>query len=291
MKTATNNVTNLLNGDPQSYRWAEIYRLQLLDGSNSFYTSMDQDISWAGYNWNSNDLLIKRGRIIQSIGLEVDELEITVFPRENANLAGVPWIQAVRNGVLDGAILHLARIFYDGSWNTANQIGGIDLFRGNVSDIDPIGRSSAVIAVKNLYELLNVPWPRFVYQAPCMWRLYDAGCGANKAAFTVSGTVSGNGNNTISFNTNLPQANNYFDQGVIAFTSGNLSGVRRTVKSFAANGNIITVISPLSSSPTNGVGFNAYPGCDHTEATCNNTFNNHENFRGCPFIPTAETGV
>jgi len=287
MKTASNEVITLLNSSNQFYM-AEIYTFTLSNNSVLRYTSLDVDVSYNGNTFSSQGLLIKRGKITQTIGVEVGELDLEVYPT-TANIGNDAWLPAARNGALDGASVLLQRLFYS-DWNS-NAVGSANFFFGNVSDIDPIGRTKASIKVKSILELLSVPWPLHLYEAPCQWPLYANGCGLNKTSFTVSGNVVGNNSNTSVVYTNMNQANNYFDLGVISFNSGNLNGTRRTIKSFADANNAVTLIVPLPTAPGNGATFTIYPGCDHKKTTCNNTFTNSNNFRGMPYIPVSETGI
>jgi hypothetical protein len=48
---------------------------------------------------------------------------------------------------------------------------------------------------------------------------------------------------------------------------------------------------PLPNSPSGGDNFTAFPGCDHTMATCAQKFSNLINFGGVPFVPVPETAV
>jgi uncharacterized phage protein (TIGR02218 family) len=285
MKTASNDVIDAL----QNYadlKFAEIYTFTLADNSTYLYTSLDVNIVIGSNEYKSDGLLIKRGPMRQGLGLQVDDLEITVYPT-TANIGGVGWLAALRNGALDGATVLLQRVFFKW-WAADGFIGAITLFNGNVSDIDPIGRAGAVLKVASIAELLSVMWPRMVYSAQCVWRLYDAGCTANRTSFTVSGNVTGNGT-VNSFPTGLAQANNYFDQGVVRFTAGNNIDVMRTIKSYSA-GNV-SIPYPLLYAPAANDAFQIYPGCDHSQNTCIFKFSNGNNFRGFPFIPVPEAGL
>jgi uncharacterized phage protein (TIGR02218 family) len=127
-----------------------------------------------------------------------------------------------------------------------------------------------------------------VYAAQCVWALYWPGCSANRNSFTVSGNVTGNGTVNV-IPTDLAQANNYFDLGVIRFTSGNNIDVMRSIKSYSA-GNV-NVAYPLLYAPVANEAFDIYPGCDHRQSTCIDRFSNGNNFRGFPFIPVAEAAI
>lgn len=82
----------------------------------------------------------------------------------------------------------------------------------------------------------------------------------------------------------------YFAQGVITFTSGPNSGLKRTVASYAAGG-LITLVLPLPVAPVAGNTFSIVPGCDKQMLTCEQKFNNLINFGGQPFIPQPEASI
>ena len=283
MKTCNpNTVSTLLNYT--NLLAAEIYTFTPASGNQLLYTSLDTSITIQGNTFESGGLLIKRGSIKQALGVTVDQLELTVYPT-TANIAGVPFLAALRNGALDGAMVLLQRMFFKW-WAMDGLIDTITMFNGYVSDIDPIGRTSATLKISSVADFLSVQWPRMVYAAQCVWRLYDAGCGVNRNSFTYSGSVTGNA--TVNgFSTSLNNANDYFDQGAVIFTSGQNIYALRTVQLFSA-GNV-SIAYPLLNAPANNDTFNIYAGCDHQYQTCVSKFSNGNNFRGFPFIPAPES--
>jgi hypothetical protein len=84
---------------------------------------------------------------------------------------------------------------------------------------------------------------------------------------------------------------NYFNQGVIVFTSGLNTGVMRTVKSYLNAFGTISLTIPLPHIPAAGDTFDIYPGCDKLMSTCNTKFNNISNYRGMQFTPAPETAT
>lgn len=89
---------------------AEIYTITLISGTVLHYTSFDVDVLWEGDLYTSGEVLITRKGITQKTGTEVAELELTMVPR-GALIDGVPWLEAVNNGALDGATISLQRLF------------------------------------------------------------------------------------------------------------------------------------------------------------------------------------
>lgn len=273
---------HLAGGGP--YLLADLYLISMPDGSLLRWTSFDVDVSWSGYTWSASCPVLTRGTTRVVIGVEVDTLDLTIAPRTSDTVAGLPLLAAARAGAFDGARLTLYRAFLaaDGS-----AIGAVMRFSGRFADVD-FGRSAMAVRVNSDAEALSVQLPRNTYSPTCGRTLYAPGCDVSRAANTVTGTV-GAGSNTRQIICTLGATSAWWDQGGMQFTLGALTGTRRTVKSYAAG--VLTLFSPLAAAPAVGDTFAVYPGCDKTLATCQTKFNNGAKFRGCPFIPSAETGL
>lgn len=288
MKTASTALRNLIEGG--LFFQADLFTLTLVDGTVIRYTSADISLAWGGHTFIS--FRIVRDRIKVSLGLDVDQMQATLYPGTSDTLAGVPFVQAVALGGLDGATM-LVEKAYLSTWGDPSVplapviVGVLHGFEGKISDLDG-SRTEIRTTVKSALELLNMDMPREVYQSTCLHIVYDPGCALSRAAFTVTGAVTGSpGLN--SFHSGLGQADGYFDQGVIAFTSGACNGARRTVKSYA--GGSFSFVLPLPAVPSVADTFAAYPGCDRTQATCAAKFSNIAHFKGYPYIPAPETAI
>lgn len=298
MKTHTPELIALLNGSSQ-FIMADLYTIHLITGTVLCYTSADIDITYAGTTYSARGPLIRRGTVRTVLGLEVDKLDMTISPKPGMDghlLDGQPFIPTALQGALDGAWVMLQKAFLS-SW-ALPPVGAVVMFFGRVSDVSGT-RSALPVDVKSALELLNTKIPRNVYQASCMHTLYDGGCAVNKAARTVSGTVTGTNETGLWLQSNVGSPSGWFDQGVLTFTSGVNAGLQRTVKSFS-NINTgagssygyegqFTFALPLPSAPAVGDTFSVYPGCDKTQSTCTDKFNNLPRFRGFPYIPVPET--
>jgi uncharacterized phage protein (TIGR02218 family) len=289
MKTATPQLIALLNGNAPFFK-ADFFTLTLADGTVLRTTSADRILTFGANTFLPAAPIMNRTRSRTVIGVEVDTIDVTIFPKiENAQfgvvgdtLQGLPWIAATRQGALDGAFL-LIETAYLAEWPTVVGTLVTSYGRVGVADTD---RTSVSLQVKSALELLNTQMPRNLYQSVCLNTLYDTACAAVKVSFTVTGSVSGS--STISgFSTALGQASGYFEQGVLTFTSGANNGLKRTVKSFA--GGAFTFAFPWPVAPGVGDTFSVFAGCDKTKATCNSKFSNLGRFRGFPEIPVPET--
>jgi len=291
MKTASEDLKNLLHTSKIFYM-ADLFEFVFIDESKSYHTTIDTDIKYNGNIHDSKSLLISRGAIKLSRGVQVDELSLTIEPR-TATLFGENWFVAARLGYLDGSRLILKRAFFP-NWGTLNlpePTGTITRFSGRISTIENISRMSIDLIAKSDLELLNVKWPRNVYQPSCLWTLYDNGCKFNRDIVRRVGTIQAGSTRTKLF-TNLTDVDNFFNLGVIRLTSGDNYDRVRTIKTYTESAGTINLIYPLTYQPLAGDSFEAWPGCDKQMSTCiYKYYDNIENYRGCPFVPQNETSI
>lgn len=255
----------------------ELYKFRLSDGTLLYYTSGDADIDYYGQTFLAGELNFERSPIRTAVGVEVDEVTISVYPGSNGSSILSP--EFVNNGGLDGAWLTIFRV---------RQSYGVYLFEGLVSDATA-DRSKAELTVSAATLLLNIDMPRNVYTAGCIHTVFNGGCGLIKANFAnPSAVLSGSTNRVLLCG--LTQAQGYFDLGTITFTSGANAGVTRTIKAYDVGA--ISLSYPLRTAPAVGDSFIAYPGDDkRMTETCAAKFGNLPNYRGFPFIPVPEATI
>jgi uncharacterized phage protein (TIGR02218 family) len=228
----------------------------------------------------------ERSDIQQSVGLSVDNMDITMRPyyKRQAVLFGAQTLlQAAQSGVLRGATLQLERLVF--ATGPSDYQGRWVEFAGTLAIKNTAG---GVIKAQVLSELnlLDKPMPPDVYQPQCRNTVFNASCGLSRAAWAAAGAVTSTATRS-QFSTAMGQAASYFDQGVVQVTSGANAGEKRTVKSFA--GGIFTFALPWPQDFQVGDTLSAVPGCNRSLDVCTNKFNNRIRFRGEPFIPQPET--
>ena len=282
MKTATRELIDLLHGSDE-FLMADLFRITLSNGQILRHTNADMPVVWDGQTYEAHKLIIKRGATRVAVGLDVDSNTLEIAAEPDYRLEGLQWSEAALGGALDGARVVIERIFFS-DW--ATPVGAVVIFSGRVSDVSG-SRSAVKVDVKSDIELLNVSSPRNIYQAGCMRTLYDGGCKVNREKFTVNGRVTANSATGTELACNLTQADGWFNQGVIKFTSGRNAGLSRTVKEYK-NGRLSFALR-LPFPPQSGDVFKIYPGCDKRQETCGGKFNNIVHFRGFPYIPAADT--
>lgn len=257
---------------------AECYTIWLTTGAVLTYTDLDIAVALNGYVYAANSVLVSGLKYRVSCGVNVDAQQVTIFARTSDTIGGVPFLQALRQGLFDGARIQREKAFFT-AWGSP-PIGSVVLFKGRVAQIDSIGRTSAQVTVASDLVLLDIDMPRNVYQANCQHVLYDASCGVASGTYSTQGTVgAGSTPSAIQW----PGASDAHQQGAITFVSGANTGATATIKS-AGNG-VLQLAYPLPNAPAVGDVFSASYGCDHTMATCRNRFGNLGRFRGFPYVP------
>lgn len=259
---------------------ADLYEFQTLDGLVLRWTDADALISAGGVAYQVGPTL-RRNRIRLTVGLEVDTLEIE-GQSANPVASGMTFQAAARAGLFDGAKVTVRRAIMGTFGDTS--AGTLPIFSGRVADVD-VAAARATLQVRSDLDLLTTKLPRALYQAQCTHTVYDAGCGKSKAAMTQAKTAQAGSTATRVLASGATAG--YWDQGVMAFTSGALAGTRRSIK--RSDGSAFIPLSPLPAAPAAGDAFTVYPGCDRSKSACSAKFNNLSRFRGCPYIPQPET--
>lgn len=293
MKSAGSNTLAALSSG--QYYKAELFDLLLSSGATLRFTSFDVALALGANTYPSN-MLVRRGSVSARVGLESQSLDLELSPQGDAittpSVNGLPFLQAVRQGFLDGARLTMRKVFMavPASGLPTNTNGeSVVWFVGTVADATA-GRQTARLVVESDLARLNIQMPRNVLQPGCVHSLFDGGCTLAKASFTTSGAVTATGPNTASsFTTGLTQASNYFALGVVTFSSGANSGLSRTVRAHSNTNGVLTLVSPFPNVPAAGDTFSIVPGCDKQQSTCSAKFSNLAHFRGYPYVPVPET--
>ena len=288
MKTPTNiggnNLANWLLTATE-IRMADLYTITLMGGTVLRYTTWDQTLVVLGNTFLTGPPNIERTAIEEKTGLDVATIEVVIRAGLTDVINGTPLLQALGQGLWDGAAFRIDRLFMD---SLGNQIGALNRFSGVVGPVDELTHSYAKLTVNSGMQYLTMQLPPVIMQPNCVHTLFDGGCTLTKANFTESNTVQGGStvNKVISLSA---KADGYYDNGQILFTSGPNNGLLKAVKQYFAKDFYFN--SPLPFAPNAGDTFTAYPGDDKTQATCTGKFNNLANFGGFPYVPTPETAI
>ena len=289
MKATTTAVTNLLNAARAAadapIAFAECFTFTTATGAVYAWTNVDYPVTYNSQIFLANGPLVQGLKYKASASLEVDKQQITIAARPTDLINGAPFLVALRDGAFDGASVQRDRVFLTAP--NGSVVGGVTMFKGRISTVDHVGRTSATLTVATDLVILDYYMPRNLFSPTCIHTLYDSGCGVIRGTFATSGTAgAGSTANTINFSGALAE----HAQGSLVFSSGSNANVRATVKSVGV-GVGFNLIYPLPFAPAAGDAFIVYAGCDHTQATCKGRFNNIANFRGFPFVPPPQMAV
>lgn len=285
MRAASGKLIALL--DANQFVMADLYSITTIQNDIYRYTNYDFDLIVAGDVYSSSGPIISRDGITLSLGVEVDNLSITIDVADEQTFESLRIVQAFHNGQMDGARFRLERIFIDANTPTDTSAGTIKLFEGRI--IEPeFDRNTIHASVASDLDELNVQMPRNLYQPSCSNTLFDHACGLNRENYALETTIAaGTTASRILCDINQPQG--WFTQGVIEFLEGGNKGLKRTIRLHELDVLLLTL--PLLEDPEVGQRIKVYPGCDKRLETCQNRFNNFARFRGAPFIPIPETSV
>ena len=282
MKSASTAMDTLLqSGGP--FFMADLYTITLLGGTVLRYTDADVSLTVLGVTFLNSGPVFTRDKTRLTLGLESASMGITISADDTVTLLGVPFIQAIRQGKLDGAKVRVDRLLAP-DW-TDTSAGSVPMFEGEVRDANA-SRLSAQITVVSIAYKFDMKLPKNAYTPGCGRTLFDSGCTRLKSTYTVtSSAASGSTNGSVK--SALAQAADYFALGTLTFTSGANNGITRTVRGFTAGAFDLSL--PLPVQPTIGDTFTAPAGCDKALATCTSKFSNSANFRGFPHVPNPES--
>jgi uncharacterized phage protein (TIGR02218 family) len=283
VKPASTALIALLNSSEQ-FIMADLYTFTLVGGSVLRYSAAPTALT-------VNDQIFvlgpkfERSKTKIVIGVQVDELEVKVYPESTDLIGNLPFLQAAWQGQLDGALLQLERAFMPAYGDTSP--GTVVLFTGRVSDVD-CSRTGIDMKCRSHLELLNIQMPRRLWQSSCTHVFGGSMCQFNRTSLAV--TFSAGPGSTQTVITNAPSSTTPFAQGTITGVAGANAGLSRTVAGFVSGSNV-TVKAVFLYPIAAGDQFELLPGCDRTIAACTNVFNNATHFGGFPYIPTPETAV
>lgn len=162
----------------------------------------------------------------------------------------------------------------------------IVLWVGRVLNVKWDSALTVTIYCEPITVSLERPGLRRLFQRQCPHVLYGNKCGMSggpqKIDYAVSATITAADGITLTSAAFDALADNYLAGGFIEYElpSGNID--RRFIATHV--GADVGINFP-SSDIYVGMTVTAYPGCDHTLATCNSKFSNSANYGGMPFIP------
>src|SRR5262249_40892048 len=209
-------------------RMADLYTITLKSGTALRYTTRDTNLVVLGNTFLTGPPHITRSAIEEKLGMDVATLDLTIVAGAGDQINGVPILQAIGQGIFDGAGFRVDRLFMDAS---LVQIGTVTRFSGFIGQVEELTRTTAKLIVNAGTAYLNLQLPSILLQPGCTTTLFDPRGGLKKAASPKNLPVQGGStvNKTI---TASPQPDTYFDNGQLVFTSGPNSGLVKAIRQF-----------------------------------------------------------
>lgn len=241
------------------------------DGVIKRFTTLNKDLVWEGNTYRSCNSFDSTA-IESSDNFSVDNLEIAGII-DSADIDEVDLVV----GRYDHARVEIFLV----DWLTLAPQRHV-LRTGYIGEVRQ-GRSQFFAEIRGLFQRAQTPWSK-KYSPTCRATLYDAECKVVKSTFTRTGTVTTVTNNRI-FNISSSEAEGWFKDGSIKFTSGLNTGLEFEIKRYTAAGSEIELWerTPFNIAATDA--YEAYAGCDKKLQTCIDKFDNIENMRAEPYAP------
>lgn len=253
--------------------WAQCMRIERTDGEVLAMTELDADVVYDSVTYQAS-VSYTPTTIDGTANLSVNNAETGGF----LTVTGISKDDIVA-GLYDGATVYFLLVDYSDN-SLVRHLG-----KGYLGEAE-IKENSYSIEYRSLTQKLQQTIGRY-YTAECNATLGDSRCGVNLASFTDSGTVTSVTSNQVFADSSLigTQADDYYNYGLITFTSGLNDGISREVKDYDDATGQITTFMPFPYAVAVSDTFDVYAGCDKRKATCRDKFDNVINFRGFDMIP------
>lgn len=165
---------------------AELYILELADGTTYRYTTHNQKIIWDVAGNTYSPIVMQRDGVSFTTNFEVGEVGVVL---ENIGLAISPNIE---NGILERAVLTVKRIRWNVSYASDEEF---IVFKGFL-DID-FNRKVLNLSAKSKFANLTVQIPKFFYEECCNYNLFDNMCALLRENYAYTGEATAGSRTTV----------------------------------------------------------------------------------------------
>jgi len=244
--------------------YTKCLKLTRTDGEVIGMTELDKDITFGGQVYSAG-ISYTSTALDYTADLSVNNADVSGF----LTLTGLE-----RADLVAGLYDHAKMEFFVYDYVAETKIK--DLGLGNIGEV-ALSDESYTAEYRSLSQKMQQTIGR-VCSAECDASLGDARCGVTLATYTVTGSITGVTTNKAFTDSSKAQADDFFNYGLITFTSGLNNGLSREVKSFGSGLFTTHLAFPFDIAPFDT--YSVYRGCDKTQATCRDDFDNIINFRG-----------
>lgn len=255
---------------------AYLWKITREDGQIFGFTSHDLPVVYDGVTYEASSGFMPSA-VSTSGGLAVDDVE----------LEGMLVSDAITEADLTAGLWDRAEVWlYQVNYNDLT-MGANVLRRGWLGETT-MGTNRFTVELRGMNQrLAQAVGDNF--SPVCRATFGSPKCGKDLNSYKVTGTITAVPSNRVFVDAARTEADGYFDLGYVTFTSGNNTGVSREIKTYAAD--TITCEFAFPFLVEVGDAYEMFKGCDKKLATCRDTYNNVVNFRGEPYIPTADSLV
>lgn len=169
---------------------AELYILELADGTMYRYTTHNQPITWDAGSNIYIPIPLQRDAATFTTNFEVGEVAMSL-----SNIS-TDISSDVNNDILERAVLTIKRIRWDANYAADEEF---TVFKGFL-DVD-FNRKILNWSAKSKFANLSVVIPRFLYEECCNYNVFDDFCALTRADYEYSGTAT-DGSRTIVIDSN-----------------------------------------------------------------------------------------
>ncbi len=256
------------------------WRITREDTTVMGFTDHDRDLSFDGVTYEANTGM-DAAVLEQTTGFSIDNTD-TVGALQSGKITE----SDIAKGLYDNAVVSVFRV----DWQDTSK--RLILFSGTIGQVQR-GEITFIGEVRGLMHSLNQPRGR-IYSKTCDADLFDSRCGlavVSNADYERTGLVTAVSSRRLFQTTDaniIALANAWYTGGLLTWTSGSNAGQRSEIKNFFVADSIATVetweLAHTDITATDG--FTLRAGCDKSIETCKAKFDNVDNFRGFPRMPT-----
>lgn len=250
---------------------ATLWKIVRKDGLVLGFTDHDRDIVYDEVVYQSSGGYTPTAVDTQT-GLNVDNLNVQSV-LDHSSITE----EDIRAGKYDNATVEILKI----NWRYPSD-GVMYQRKGTMGELTS-GRLSFEAELRGMTQPLTQKIGR-VYTAGCQANLGDTKCKKDLTSFTFVGTVATVLDNR-RFESDLTNANDYFNGGILLWLTGKNEGIRVEVKTFLNAAGRFDLYNAMTYNVAAGDTFSVYRGCNKDINTCRDVFSNTVNFRGFPHIP------
>ena len=251
---------------------AKLVRITRTDGQVIAFTSHDCDLEVDAVTYKA-DGAFTSDKLVQNTALKDKDYDI----------AGVLDSELVTEADLKAGLYDHARVdVFLCNWKDLTQ-GVIHMRRGWLGEVAMSG-GRYMAGLRGFHDLLTRKVGE-AYTPECRHCLGEAQCSVNVQSFTVTGNVSFVTDNRTFADVTRGEAEDYFSDGTLEWTSGANKGAKCEVSKWDATNQTFTLWLPLPYPIAVEDGYQVTAGCDKRFSTCRARFDNAINFGGFPYLP------